>query len=191
MDRSAATTAKQDASDRSDGLFVSAEPLRFPTRYWMPYLTGAACFVLGALFWHLVGFWSFVSQVAFNDDQQKSAARLINLDTVQAVRRTEHVALAPRPAARQPNVTIAVINADANTGDMLAELLQCSQVRPLPDATGVDVQACPPLRTRLPHGNNGARANRLMDAREAAERLANGWVTGVSSIETGSLPKDR
>jgi hypothetical protein len=31
-----------------------------------PWLWGATGFFLGALFWHFIGFWSFVSNVVFN-----------------------------------------------------------------------------------------------------------------------------
>lgn len=190
------TAAELDARESyPDGEAVPAAPDR--RRRWLPYWTGFVGFLLGVLFWHFVGFWSFVSEVAFNGDTEKSPSRLINLETARSVRASEQVAAqaqkASATAAPKAPVPISanVEIADAGNGDTLSELLQCSEVRPLRAEADVDVHACPPLRKRLPFGRNARRADRMMDAREAADRLAHGWQTGVSRIETGSLRSDR
>ena len=168
-------------------------------RRWMPYWTGFVGFVLGVLFWHFVGFWSFVSEVAFNGDEVKSPSRLINLETARSVRASEHAAAEARVAAApQPSKPPVAAAAPADTGsteagdgDVLSDLLQCTEVRPLRGEGDVDVHACPPLRQRLARSSSAQRGDRMMDAREAADRLANGWQTGVSRIETGSLQTGR
>ena len=73
--------------------------------------------------------------------------------------------------------------------ETLADLLQCAEARK--GDSEVSVHACPPMRRRLPHTESTERANRQMDAREAARRLTNGWQTGVATIETGALPSQR
>lgn len=172
---------------------------------------GLACFGAGAVFWHLVGFWSFVAQVAFNQDDAKTPTRLINLDAARAVKSADATKLAYPGSTATANVARAASVDDRR--DPLSDLLQCTEARRGSSARGAGrasegstigptvaeaaaetgtaaalVVACPPLRRRLPHGGVTARrADRQMDAREAAERLRNGWDTGVSRIETGSL----
>lgn len=159
-------------------------------RWWLPYWTAVLGFVAGALFWHFVGFWSFVAEVAFNDDG-KSPSRLINLDTARSVTLPANSPAAPAPAIVTASAQLPSANAEHANGDVLSDLLQCTEAR-RPGAPGEAlIIACPPMRRRLPHGRVAGRADRQMDAREAAERLANGWETGVSRIETGSLPAPR
>lgn len=188
-DTAAGLSLSREAADR-EVVPRAASNTPLPQRRWLPYGTAALGFILGVLFWHFVGFWSFVAEVAFNDDS-KSPYRLINLDTARSVTLPANAPTDPAPpivtASRQP------ISADAEhaNGDVLSDLLQCTEAR-RPDAPGEAlIIACPPMRRRLPHGRMAGRADRQMDAREAAERLANGWATGVSRIETGSLPAPR
>ena len=75
----------------------------------------------------------------------------------------------------------------AGLAPTLADLLQCSEARRAGGSGPASVKACPPLRQRLPSVDTAVRGDRQLDAREAAERLARGWATGVSRIETGSL----
>lgn len=183
------TATKAEAADVPEGTL--ARPRGVRRRWWLPWWTGVAGFVLGVLFWHLVGFWSFVSEVAFNGDDPKSPSRLIDLEAARSVRASAEAVEAARPAAETSATTGNVANADPADGgasDSLSDLLQCSEARRPADNGDTDVLACPPLRRRLPFTRQTAtRADRQMDAREAAERLANGWETGVSRIETGSL----
>lgn len=169
----------------------------------LPLWTGLGGFVLGAVFWHLVGFWSLVSDVAFNNKgDEKSPTRLINLDEVAAVKAARDAAARPLPAARTEvsgrqaaaggGAEAAGAGAERATPDGLAELLQCSEARRGADGQSAEVTACPPLSRRLPTAVDlASRADREMDAREAADRLLRGWDTGVSRIETGTLQAAR
>mgnify|MGYP000196764827 CR=1 FL=1 len=159
--------------------------------------TGLAGFVAGAVFWHMVGFWSFVSQVVYNQDEAKSPSRLVNLEGAKAVSAAGGSLLAnARPPAGNTTIGDGVVaSADARqaaspaqpASDVLHELLQCSQVRRVSGTGEVAVSACAPLARRLPNGQLASRGDRQMDAREAEQRLLNGWSPGVSRIETGSL----
>jgi len=158
--------------------------------------TGILCFICGALTWHLVGFWSFVSAILYKPDRTDSASRPAPVATVTQ----------PQPAAAKPpsqpqaatasdeKITKAPHTIDGvarppATADTLADLLQCAEARK--SDAGAVVAACPPLRRRLPVAVASTRGNRQLDAREAARRLTSGWQTGVATIETGSLPKSR
>lgn len=44
-------------------------------------------FVLGALFWHLVGFWSFVSHIVYHGPDDRSAVALARKNDVPAASR--------------------------------------------------------------------------------------------------------
>ncbi|MCB1505543.1 MAG: hypothetical protein KDJ47_11255 [Hyphomicrobiaceae bacterium] len=146
-------------------------------------LIGLLGFTAGALTWHLVGFWTFVSVIVFNpqDDTagQSHTSTVIKTSAVTTAP-TAQPAATPATSQPQPSAPTAV------TAESLTDLLQCSEARKATNET--IVQACPPLRQRIPAVAANTRANRQLDAREAANRLANGWSTGVSSIETGALP---
>lgn len=154
--------------------------------------TAVVSFVAGALTWHLVGFWTFVSGIVFNPQDGRGV--LASQPHVSAVSGESAQATAGLPkttplstAAQAP----ALPSPPAATAgsETLADLLQCTQARKgADDSKSAVVQACPPLRRRLPTARASLRANRQLDAREAAERLARGWHTGVSAIETGALP---
>lgn len=195
---------------RAPNVIETTPPTNVASRH-APLLVGLACFIAGAVFWHLVGFWGFVAQVAFNQDEAKSPTRLINLDAARAVKSADATKL-ERPGSPGAAGVARTATAD-DRRDPLSDLLQCTEARRGSSARGAGrtseveaggpaggdattdtsaaaalVVACPPLRRRLPHGGVTAeRADRQMDAREAAERLRNGWDTGVSRIETGSL----
>lgn len=154
----------------------------------------------GALAWHLVGFWSFISGIVFNPGNAPPAdARPLSTHQIAAATGAPG-SIAPRqPALPEPGTASAASRKASGAVDgthrpsaspeTLAELLQCAEARK--GATGVIVHACPPLRHRLPHNASTSRASRQLDAHEAARRLADGWQTGVAAIETGSLPGRR
>ena len=147
-------------------------------------LTGAGCFLSGALAWHFVGFWAFVSAIVYNPDDTDSVARPLPVQKVAAP--------AAAPVSEAPGkaeTTIAGLARPPAASDTLSELLQCAEARKT--ASGALVTACPPLRQRLPIAAGATRGNRQLDAREAARRLATGWQTGIATIETGSIPKSR
>jgi len=162
--------------------------------------TGSISFVCGALAWHIIGFWSFVSGIVFNPD---GAPPLIGVPSTTEQIATE-IGTAPvtthkgdpapakattaTPARKAPDAVNGAHRPPASS-ETLAELLQCAEARK--GEAGTSVYACPPLRRRLPHYAGGSRANRQLDAREAARRLAEGWQTGVATIETGSLQDHR
>lgn len=184
----AETAAKRATSGDPAESAVARADARSDRRKWLPWWTGLAGFFLGVLFWHFVGFWSFVSEVAFNGDEAKSPSRLINLDAARSVGASARATGTARPLPNVSGKDADAESAESAGSDVLDDLLQCSEARRPAGNGDTDVLACPPLRRRLPSGRQAAaRADRQMDAREAAERLANGWETGVSRIETGSL----
>lgn len=157
--------------------------------------TTVVSFLAGALFWHVVGFWTFLSGVVFNPNGADETSRMPaisardgGLQSSAKAPGTPAKEAAPLAvsADRRENRDAATPPAQSSIHESLAELLQCSQARKS-DGPSV-VQACPPLRQRLPVVAGGQRGNRHLDAREAAERLATGWQAGVARIETGSLP---
>ena len=164
------------------------------TRCWSTralVVTGLTCFVGGALVWHVIGFWSFVSDIVYNSDGAESAISVptsTSQTTPQSVRDRTTNAAATRALARssKPETTISGAQRPPANAATLADLLQCAEAH---KAEGnAHVHACPPLRKRLPIAAASSRGNRQRDAREAARRLATGWQTGVAPIETGSLP---
>lgn len=166
--------------------------------------TGVACFICGAIAWHMIGFWTFVSGIMFNLDGTETAVGLP--DTLQQASASQDGTPSPkpdttapttamnehvRPAARSTKAPdpIAGTHRPPANSETLADLLQCAEARKR-DA-GASVHACPPMRRRLPIAAHSSRGNRQLDAREAAQRLTDGWQTGVATIETGSLPPRR
>lgn len=161
-------------------------------------MTGLFSFLCGALAWHLVGFWSFVSAIVYNPDPEHVA---MSAPEPIAHRQAATTTLPPTPpppaavrnakahATGKATSTITGANRPPANANSLAELLQCAEARK--GGAETIVHACPPLRRRLPMASAPTRGNRQLDAREAARRLANGWQTGIATIETGSLPDRR
>lgn len=173
----------------------------FRARTWSTRTLLATCatsFVCGAVVWHMIGFWSFVSVIMFNPDgalpaigmsgskQQIAAASGTSATTPDSARSPP--AKPVGPAQKAPDTIYGTHRPPAST-ETLADLLQCAEARK--GEASASVHACPPLRRRLPYGTSASRANRQLDAREAARRLAEGWQTGVATIETGALPSRR
>lgn len=194
------------AGDAGLRLHDVTPPLTPPPSGWRTRTligTGVVAFLAGALFWHLVGFWSFLSGIVFNP-QDGAITAIARPPTLQEAQRStkaaghlttsdSEVATADQrsPAALVPSPNETLPPTGAAT-EILAELLQCSEAIKSPRTNEpAVVHACPPLRQRLPQGQASERANRQLDAHEAAHRLANGWQTGISPIETGSLPGRR
>lgn len=153
---------------------------------------GVVGFVAGAVFWHMVGFWSLVSDAMLDRAHAPSVAapRGVVLPP-EALTATPTAAPAPaavRAASPPPPPAHTAPARVPTTAELLADLLQCSEARKTrdPDA-GSSVKACPPMRERLRAAATSTRADRQLSASEAADRLANGWATGVSRIETGSI----
>lgn len=174
--------------------------LRTRARSWSTrtlVTTSVASFVCGALVWHMIGFWSFVSGIMFNpDDTPPSIGRPDKSEQIATATGTSDTAVLKRtahPTATSPTrkapETVNGVRRPRTSSETLADLLQCAEARR--ETTGVNVHACPPLRQRLPHNTAISRANRQLDAREAARLLAEGWQTGVATIETGSLQRRR
>lgn len=186
--------------------FDRAPPVRptLPTGWRTRTLvgTGVLAFFAGALVWHLVGFWSFLSGIVFNPQGGETITRPQTVrDGSSSTKAAGYLTANPGgPAAAAPKSptppahtqAAPVVPPAAAATEVLAELLQCT-VALKSSATHLPtlVQACPPLRQRLPLSTGAQRADRQLDAREAANRLANGWQTGVSQIETGSIRHPR
>lgn len=172
-------------ADPDDAAPYPADPGLAPSSgYWSTpavVLTGLVCFLGGALTWHLVGFWTFVSAILYNPDPETSSP-------ARPTAAAPPVTTAAPQTAKAPT-TVHGLQRPHVTSDTLADLLQCAEARKSPGDTVVT--ACPPLRRRLPMAIASTRGNRQLDAREAARRLATGWETGVAPIETGSLPGRR
>ena len=166
--------------------------------------TSTLSFICGALVWHFIGFWSFVSGIVFNSDEPQPmivAPRSTNEIVASSTSKSPNARIAEPSSAKTGTAIKTTSKAtDTITGDRppqataetLSDLLQCAEARKTSKSSEeVSVLACPPMRRRLPHNANTARANRQLDAREAARRLADGWQTGVAIIETGSLSDRR
>ncbi len=169
------------------GLVDDAQPVIKPRRLATRsvFITGALCFLAGAAAWHLVGFWAFVSGIVYNQEETKLAG-----SPAPATEKPENVALLAGGAVNPKQQKNAASTQKAQAVvETLADLLQCAEVRRATSGHAT-VKACRPLRSRLQHAP-AERGNRELDSREAAERLATGWKTGVSAIETGSLPEQR
>lgn len=175
---------------------IDCMPPTSPTGWRTRTVVGisVSAFFAGALVWHLVGFWSFLSGIVFNAQGGEIIARPAAVRDGAATTKADHhppaaPANAGRLAAAAPHSPVPPA---ATATEVLAELLQCSVALKSPRTHSPTlVQACPPLRQRLPLSTGSQRADRHLDAREAASRLANGWQTGVSQIETGSIPTPR
>lgn len=148
----------------------------------------------------MIGFWSFVSGIVFNPDRDPSEIDLtVKKQQIAAASDTTRpppplylpppeTGTASVPGPKASGTVDGSHRPPANT-ETLTDLLQCAEARK--GEAAASVQACPPMRRRLPHTIGSARGNRQLDAREAARRLSDGWQTGVATIETGSLPKRR
>lgn len=142
------------------------EPERAPpaNRLWW----GALGFVAGALFWHLVGFWSFVGAVAFNEDPHTSVTRpAFPLAVESAI---------PQGAQRvEPAGTPADENCSAHALDR---------------ATGeVTIAPCHWSPLTLAEGTSSARQD-LAVADIIERRLIERFGIDPSRIETGSIAQD-
>ncbi len=56
------------ADPRGGGGTVQVPPVVPPRDRRMPMIWGGLGFVAGMFVWHMIGFWTFISHVAFNDD---------------------------------------------------------------------------------------------------------------------------
>jgi hypothetical protein len=167
------------------------------TRSWSTHAlvaTGLACFLGGALAWHVIGFWSFVSDIVYNPDGTETAISVPSSASQATPKRAKDrkTTAAATPAlarSSKPETTITGAQRPPVNAETLADLLQCAEAHKTEG--NAHVHACPPLRKRLPIAADSSRGNRQLDAREASRRLARGWKTGVAPIETGSLPNRR
>lgn len=184
------------ATDRARPQALDRAPPVTPAGWRTRTLIGACvlAFFAGALIWHLVGFWSFLSGIVFSPHGGETIARPAAVrDGAATAKADGHPPTAPANAGRLATAAQhSPVPPAATTTEELADLLQCSVALKSPSThLPTLVQACPPLRQRLPLSTGSQRADRQLDAREAADRLANGWQTGVSQIETGSIRKPR
>lgn len=132
----------------------------------------------------MVGFWSLVSEVMIAPAHDVTTAPITRPETV-AVRSAAN--LGPTTATSAARYSG---NPAQSSTEILADLIQCTQARKSSQTGVSNVKACPPLRERLKTIASAGRADRALSAQEAADRLANGWATGVSQIETGSIKAD-
>lgn len=131
----------------------------------------------------MIGFWAFVSGILYNQE----ATTAVESEPAPVIAKPANVTRISHNALntkQQNNITNTERPQTAT--ETLADLLQCAEVHK-PTQGDATVKACPPLRRHLQHAL-AVRGNRQLDAREAAQRLATGWQTGVSQVETGSLP---
>lgn len=139
-------------------------------------------FVAGVAFWHLIGFWSFISQMAFNSDpSSRRVAELV--DTPPATAEESSVA-APAPATKGSGPSKpdgagekVVLGAfDANCSSLVL------------DRKAGTVAAAPCLPSRLVLVDAGTRARQDLAVADLIERqLAERLGLSASAIETGSI----
>jgi hypothetical protein len=136
-------------------------------------------FLAGIAFWHLIGFWSFVAEIAFNHDPgSRRAAELV-----------EAPAGSIAPAAANGRA------ATAADGDRVARSVgpsaggfdaNCSAL--VLDRTSGAVQVAPCTPSRLVLVDAGARGRQDLAVADLIERrLAERFGLSASRIETGSI----
>lgn len=64
----------RDAVFTKAGGHLPAQPIAAVRDSWTPIIWGGLGFVAGMLAWHVIGFWSFVSDVTFNDHARTATA---------------------------------------------------------------------------------------------------------------------
>lgn len=151
-------------------------------RGWAKNLKSLATgFIAGVAFWHLIGFWSFISQMAFNPDPV--ARRSAELVETPADRSEEMSAASRAPATKPANPSKPVGPEKAMAGAFDAN---CSAL--VLDRKARTVAAAPCLPSRLVLVDAGARGRQDLAVADLIERqLAERLGLSASRIETGSI----
>lgn len=169
------------ADDRSHQALPGRRPRNAPIapavrRRARPVLTGllsgVAGFIVGAVFWHIVGFWSFVSQVVLKGpDEQQLQRGETGLAPPQPVKASGRLKDAAR--VRDLGVRAGYTQAAAGAGN-------CAEARMDRGSGLISLQACVLSGGPLPDGGDPRRADRL--ASTAAPGFAPaGWSVQVQA----------
>jgi hypothetical protein len=150
--------------NEDDGTHQAPPAIRARMRFAGKLAWSAAGFLIGAAFWHVVGFWSFVSYVVLGGPDPAtylaSSARIVSIASAdQAPARP-----APATGAHPACVTLAL---DRTTGETRLEPCEATAVAlPHVDASGREDLALLPGRTSptiLPHSDLAPSTSSLND----------------------------
>ena len=134
--------------------------------------SGIAGFVIGAVFWHFVGFWSFVSDVILKGPPEEPKIRSESgLPSQQPIKVAGRLRDAVR--FRDLGMSAGYLQAAAGAGN-------CAEVR-IERTTGqASVQACALGGSQLPLAGAGERTDRLVDSASLRNAPA-GWTVQVQA----------
>lgn len=138
-------------------------------------------FVAGVAFWHLIGFWSFLSQMAFNPDPDaRRSAELVETPPTA----TE----AQPPAARTPAARRAKPGNPDGAGKAVLGAFDANCSALVLDRKAGTVAAAPCLPSRLVLVDAGMRGRQDLAVADLIERqLAERLGLSPNPIETGSI----
>ncbi len=145
-------------------------PLSTHRRRMGPMTTALAGFVAGVAFWHLVGFWGFISTVVHKPERPRAQSELaIDGDVGNAQ-------------------TLPVRSRAAQTID--ATIAACSSLVLSRDTSDIRVLPCPVNAQRLPDGGGTTRGD-LEPLRKTAARRAPAVATWSATINETTTAKPR
>ncbi|MEW5964841.1 MAG: hypothetical protein AB1749_14920 [Pseudomonadota bacterium] len=139
-------------------------------------------FVAGVAFWHMIGFWSFIAEIAFNHDPgSRRTAELVEVPASTAGAEPAAAAGEPATTAAGRDTVTDPIRAVAGAFDA-----NCSAL--VLDRKSASVRAAPCTPSRLVLVDAGARGRQDLAVADLIERqLSERLGLSPSRIETGSI----
>lgn len=139
-------------------------------------------FVAGVAFWHLIGFWSFIAEVAFNHDPgSRRTADLVEVPASTA-------GAEPAAAAGEPATTAAGRDTVTDPIRTVAGAFDANCSALVLDRKSASVRAAPCTPSRLVLVDAGARGRQDLAVADLIERqLSERLGLYPSRIETGSI----
>lgn len=135
--------------------------------------SGLAGFVIGAVFWHFVGFWSFVSNVILKGPEESVQQRGDVPPPQQPVKVAGRLKDAVR--FRDLGASASYLQAAVGAGN-------CAEVRVERGSGQANVQACTLSATQLPTTGQAQRADRVNDLAATPQRaVPSGWSVQVQA----------
>lgn len=175
---------------------LAARPPPAPPRFSMPHPLVAAVvgFICGMLTWHLIGFWTFVHDVAFNDERsgQLSRAddRLSDASSSSPYATKVRLSVASHEVAAAQITTGSIApaaRAGSRPAPKVAIVTDCILL--VRNGTHGDTRpaACPELATPLRDAGRRGRSHRAPDVQA---RLGNqaAWASATDVSETAPPP---
>lgn len=135
--------------------------------------SGLAGFVIGAVFWHFVGFWSFVSNVILKGHEEPAQQHSDVPPPQQPVKVAGRLKDAVR--FRDLGASASYLQAAVGAGN-------CAEVRMERGSSQASVQACTLSAAQLPTTGQGQRGDRLGDIAATTPRaVPSGWSVQVQA----------